>query len=270
VENPVRLVGSYCFSGGLHQLAFTLPHVVCSTLTDFRSEAFRKTGHDLTYSNKVWGTFHSSQQKTPRTLYHAHWTAMTGEGMNDGRGSLSSMAYVDSVLGQGPFAALPAKAVAKCEKHASLVHSGEIQRLLQLSFDGPGRPAAAIQPLEDPDGWQVLARSESIRTVEEADEDSWSQVSRSEAGPLPLPALGPERAAMMGLLQADLARDYDLAKKDHAKAALARKRELLRMEEEWNQLSLPAGAWTPRLRAYRGWQVYYSGWQMALGGSTAR
>jgi hypothetical protein len=162
---------------------------------------------------------------------------MTGEGMNDGRGSLSSMAYVDSVLGQGPFAALPAKAVAKCEKHASLVHSGEIQRLLQLSFDGPGRPAAAIQPLEDPDGWQVLARSESIRTVEEADEDSWSQVSRSEAGPLPLPALGPERAAMMGLLQADLARDYDLAKKDHAKAALARKRELLRMEEEWNQLS---------------------------------
>jgi len=238
VANPVRLTGSYCFSGGIHQVAFELPHVVCSTLTDLRSVSIRREGPAFTYTNAVWGTFQVSRRNTPRTLYHAHWEAMTGERMNEGRGSLSSMAYVDSVLKRGSYSELPAMAgVSSCEKHAHLVHAGEVERLIGLSFDQPAHAPANAPSPEAEEGWQTLANAATLRTVEEGEEDTWTLLSRPELDQPPLPALAPERAAMLKLLQADLARDYRQARKAYDSSALAYKRQLLQMEAQWNGMS---------------------------------
>jgi len=111
-ERKVLLIGSYCFSGGLHSISFENDNICSSAVTDFRTPARAEefTGPikiaDPTYGASFWDAslrMLAKEKKRP-ALFQAHVEAVLGDTpLNDWRGDLSSFAFVDHVLGEGPY-----------------------------------------------------------------------------------------------------------------------------------------------------------------------
>jgi len=131
-ENNVKLVGVHCFSGGLHSIAFNLPNVCSAASTDFRTPT-KTTGEINLYGKGFWNEVRSKtinltgNGKT--NLYEAHLAGTMMDTENEGRGELSSMAYVDSVLGYGAY---DGKDPARKEKK---IHG---KTIVEISIGPPG------------------------------------------------------------------------------------------------------------------------------------
>ena len=106
-DRKVILVGAYCYSGGLHNISFENSNVCSAAVTDFRTPAAGGnwfTGIP-TYGNNFWKSalkLRKASGSKP-ALYESHVEASRDDFLNDWRGDLSSFAYVDQVLNQGPY-----------------------------------------------------------------------------------------------------------------------------------------------------------------------
>ena len=108
----VKLVGIQCFAGGLHSISFDLPNVCSAAGTDFRSANF-SIEHPFNDFNPVrnvpvdemspYGKGFWSTVKSKTSLFEAHMAGEAADHLNSGRGDLSSMAYVDSVMKTGAY-----------------------------------------------------------------------------------------------------------------------------------------------------------------------
>jgi hypothetical protein len=102
----IKLTGIHCYSGGLHDIAFKLPNACASSSTDFRSIT-DTTGSINLYGKGFWEELGNRRfdinHDGKTSLYEAHLAGFALDSADDGRGEISSMAYVDSVLKEGAY-----------------------------------------------------------------------------------------------------------------------------------------------------------------------
>ncbi len=105
VSNSVKIVGTYCFAGGLHHISFFSPNVCSATQTDFLSVLRThnsKFGDTNDYNSffGFWGQFYEPEV----SLWSAHESGLSFDGgRNNARGTTSSMAYVNACLQEGAY-----------------------------------------------------------------------------------------------------------------------------------------------------------------------
>lgn len=95
-NQKVILVGAHCYSGGLHNISFDLPNMCSASASDFRTTAVSgsllKEYGETFWNNASGHTLSETQNRTTEMIYS-----------NDYRSQISSMAYIDKVLGVGPY-----------------------------------------------------------------------------------------------------------------------------------------------------------------------
>lgn len=100
----VKLVSSLCFSGGVHEIAETLPNVCSASSVDFASmtSVFLNLGssENEIYQLSMWDHLKFNPKSS---LQDMHFSAVNVDFDNAGRGMLSSLAYVDKILKEGAF-----------------------------------------------------------------------------------------------------------------------------------------------------------------------
>jgi hypothetical protein len=108
-DHNVKLVGLQCYAGSLHSISFQMPNACSAAYTDFRSPGIAGIIGDShnRYAEGFWQELddkHINYRGDGKTsLYEAHLAGTIFDDLNEGRGQLSSMAYVDSVLGKGAY-----------------------------------------------------------------------------------------------------------------------------------------------------------------------
>ncbi len=105
-ETPVRIIGIHCFSGGLHSIAFSRPNTCTSASTDFRTPTYSEEKFNL-YGKSFWEEFYRKDfdldHDNKTSLFEAHMGGFTHDDNNESRADVSSFAYVDSILKEGPY-----------------------------------------------------------------------------------------------------------------------------------------------------------------------
>ncbi len=101
-SSPVHIVGTQCFSGGVHTISFDRPNTCSVANSDFRTTAKSDPERDP-YSEGFHDYFfqkigESSEEGKRTSLFDAHMRGFSKDTVNQGRGDASSFAYVDSVL----------------------------------------------------------------------------------------------------------------------------------------------------------------------------
>jgi hypothetical protein len=215
----------------------------------------------------------------PASVYSAHWAAMPWDILNEGRGSLSSMSYVDSILGLGPYgeAGLP---IAACDKFLKTFSSQDVLAVLKaqtlkqataLETESKSEgldEATASTPTrhyvfaDDSDHTMGNAGGESKEekvakpfvSASEGTEEPWELLEPGEStrssAMVSGPGLSPSQARLLGLLQDDLRKEFKAKGKDCNKLVKDLKEMIHAEEEAKAPLSLPSklfsylGSWT--------------------------
>jgi hypothetical protein len=92
----IKIVADFCYSGGLHQLAFNHDNIATAVVTDFRTVATIKAPY-------VEGFWREIAADAKTSLIEAHLAGLLNDQGNAGRGVISSIAYVQSLMKQGPY-----------------------------------------------------------------------------------------------------------------------------------------------------------------------
>lgn len=93
----VKLVGEYCYSGGLHEVAFRLSNACAASVTDFRTPGLSAKDEASAYAKGFYGAGLGD------SLMGSHWKGASLDQFNEMRGQTSSMAYIDKVMGTGAY-----------------------------------------------------------------------------------------------------------------------------------------------------------------------
>ncbi|OQW47228.1 MAG: hypothetical protein A4S09_15660 [Proteobacteria bacterium SG_bin7] len=105
-STKVNLVGIHCFSGALHHISFSGPNICSSSSTDFKSRT-NTPEETNAYGRGFWNELENKNfdlNKDGKTsLYEAHLSALSHDPYNNGKGELSSITFVSSVLGEGEY-----------------------------------------------------------------------------------------------------------------------------------------------------------------------
>jgi len=109
----IRLVGTHCYSGGLSNIVFDekIPNICSASSTDglhfgWSSDEGPPGGISL-YGQAFFNELKHREFPLGKTgsvsLLEAHLSGFLSDSLNDGRAQLSSLAYVDYVLHEGPY-----------------------------------------------------------------------------------------------------------------------------------------------------------------------
>lgn len=106
-DASIKLAGTHCFSGGLHSVAFALPNTCSIASTDFRTPSLTAYDKNKSYTYGLWQEIKEKRfdldgdNKT--SLQEAHLDAIVTDTENENRSDISSTAYIDFVLQEGPY-----------------------------------------------------------------------------------------------------------------------------------------------------------------------
>jgi hypothetical protein len=261
----VRLVGSYCFSGGLHHISFQLPNVCSTTLTDFLNPSVCVLHRS--FDRSFWLEIGSKAAESPRSIFSAHWAAMPLDLLNEGRGSLSSMSYVDHILKCGPYGQA-APPVAACDAFLKTLASEEVSAILEkkpLKMDAAPtleskseglitmpsirpRHYVFVEPEAAATG-EVRRESKEEKIVmplltSAGADDPWELLDPSDSAGscamVSIPGLSPSQAELLQFLQDDLRSAFATKGKACALLVKSLKEGLHAQEEAKATSSLPA------------------------------
>jgi len=101
----VKMIAPYCFSGGIHTIAFDRPRTCSVSATDFRTPSY---GEGDIFSGGTTTAFGSKRslliRKNPNMSFEESFQRTAEKDfLNDQRGTTSSMAYLKKLLGEGAY-----------------------------------------------------------------------------------------------------------------------------------------------------------------------